>query len=257
MNAMWTDGSWSDPHRGVRPGSQAMELVVLTGAGVSAESGVPTFRGLGGVWQRHRPEDLATPQAFQRDPELVWRWYDHRRQLIAHCRPNAAHYTLAEMERVLGERFTLITQNVDGLHREAGNQRILYLHGDIWYVRCTHCDYRAQDRRVPLPEIPPRCPRCGALLRPDVVWFGEMLDVPTLTAAREAARRAAILLVVGTSAVVQPAASLPLETRHAGGRVIEFNLEPTPLTSVVDETVLGPAGETLPRWWRAYQAGRG
>ncbi len=230
-----------------------MKLVALTGAGVSAESGVPTFRGEDGLWRRYRPEELATPEAFYRDPELVWTWYDQRRQAIAQCRPNAAHRTLAEMEAALGEEFALITQNVDGLHREAGNQRVFYLHGDIWYVRCTECTYRAEDRRVPLPEIPPRCPRCEGLLRPDVVWFGEMLDPRVLAEAREAARQAEVLLVIGTSAVVQPAASIPLETRRAGGRVIEFNIEPTPLTSLADETVPGPAGETLPAWWEAHR----
>ncbi|HHB91008.1 MAG TPA: NAD-dependent deacylase [Anaerolineae bacterium] len=230
------------------------KIAVLTGAGVSKGSGVPTFRdGADSLWRNYNPQDLATPEAFARNPRLVWEFYDWRRQMMANARPNPAHLTLAAMEKALPD-FTLVTQNIDGLHREAGNRRILYLHGDIWYVRCTECDYRSEDRRVPLPELPPTCPRCAAWLRPDVVWFGEALDPVTLHRAEQAFSQADIALVVGTSAVVYPAAMLPHYTRERGGRIIEFNMARTPLSPYADETILGPSEETLPAWWEAFQA---
>ena len=227
--------------------AQLGRVVVLTGAGVSAESGVPTFRGQGGLWRTYRAEDLATPEAFARDPALVWAWYDWRRQLVAACQPNAAHVTLAAMEAALPD-FTLITQNVDGLHERAGSRHALRLHGSLWGVRCVREGTRRDNFDVPLKELPPRC-ACGALERPDVVWFGETLDRGVITAALRAARHADLMLVVGTSALVQPAASLPLVTLEAGGRVLEFNVARTPLSDYADAVMLGPAAETLPRWW--------
>jgi NAD-dependent deacetylase len=224
-------------------------VAVLTGAGVSAESGVPTFRGEGGLWRNFRPEQLATPEAFRRDPALVWEWYDWRRGLIDSCAPNAAHATLAEMEAALPD-LTLITQNVDGLHQAAGSRNVLELHGDIWRMRCTGCGRVSEDRRVPLPEIPPRCPECGALLRPDVVWFGESLPLEVLDAAWAAAARCRLMLVVGTSAVVQPAASLPIVALRNGARLVEVNPAETPLSAHAHETLRGPAAEVLPEWWR-------
>src|SRR5260370_1133383 len=152
---------------------QANSVAVLTGAGVSAESGVPTFRGVNGLWKQYRAEDLATPEAFDRDPRLVWEWYDWRRCLIANAKPNAGHYALAELERQVPS-FTLITQNVDDLHDTAGSRNILKVHGSIWIVRCTSCGKERVDRTAPLPDLPPRC-ECGSLLRPGVVWFGEPL----------------------------------------------------------------------------------
>ena len=223
----------------------ARRVAVLSGAGISAESGVPTFRGPGGLWQNHRPEDLATPEAFARDPELVWRWYNWRRGLIAACRPNPAHHALAALEG-RGVELTLITQNVDGLHRLAGSHNLLEIHGSIWRVRCTSCAHAGEDRDPDLPA-PPACPQCGGLLRPDVVWFGESLDPDLLARAWGAAERAEVMLVVGTSAVVQPAASLAEVAGRAGATVIEVNLEPTPNTGRVDISLLGPAGEILPR----------
>jgi NAD-dependent deacetylase len=225
-------------------------LAVLTGAGVSAESGVPTFRGAGGLWHNYRAVDLATPQAFHRDPKLVWEFYAWRRQVVAHCQPNPAHQTLAEMERRLPD-VTLITQNVDGLHQRAGSQRVITLHGDLWRVRCTRCDYHGEDHRVPLPELPPRCPLCNHLLRPDVVWFGEGLPRDALQAALETASRAELMLIVGTSAMVEPAASLPLLAKQNGATLIEVNPEETPLSPHVDEVLRGPAGQMLPQWWQA------
>ena len=186
--------------------ADANSIVVLTGAGISAESGVPTFRGDGGLWRNFRPEDLATPEAFERDPLLVWEWYDWRRQLIAGVQPNAGHKALARLERAKPD-FTLVTQNVDGLHDRAGSYRVLKLHGDIWRLRCTDCGADWPERRAPLPKLPPKC-RCGAMARPGVVWFGEALPAGIMLEAQHATESAEVLLVVGTSAVVYPAASL-------------------------------------------------
>ena len=167
-------------------------VVVLTGAGISAESGVPTFRGEQGLWRSFRPQELATPEAFHHDPTLVWEWYDWRRSLINSCEPNEAHRALAEMESALSD-FCLITQNVDGLHQQTGSRTVLELHGNIWRTRCLGCDRVAEDHRVPLPELPPACSQCGALLRPDVVWFGESLPQDVLEAAWTAAARCRLL----------------------------------------------------------------
>jgi NAD-dependent deacetylase len=226
-------------------------IAVLTGAGISAESGVPTFRGPGGLWRSYRAEDLATPQAFRRDPELVWQWYAWRRSVVGTCQPNAAHRTLAEMERSL-DNLVLVTQNVDGLHRLAGSRRVLELHGDIWRLRCTaECRPPWQDRRDPLPEIPPLCPACGSLARPDVVWFGEALPGAVLSAAMDASRRCHVMLVIGTSALVQPAASLPLLALDNGAHLVEINPQVTPLSHLAGEVLREPAAQALPRWWAA------
>ncbi len=222
----------------------AESVVVLTGAGISAESGVPTFRGEGGLWRRFRAEDLATPEAFGRDPKLVWEWYDWRRSVVAEVRPNPGHYALARLqEGRVG--FSLITQNVDGLHDLAGSIGPLKLHGDIWEVRCTRCSFKGVNREVPLPEIPPRC-GCGALLRPDIVWFGESLPAGVIEAAWNLSEQADLFLVVGTSALVQPAASLPLAAKRCGARLVEINPDRTPITPQADIHLSGPAGEILP-----------
>ena len=229
-------------------------IAVLTGAGISAESGVPTFRGKDGLWRNYRAEDLATPGAFRRDPQLVWEWYAWRRGLIGACEPNAAHHTLVEMESRFDE-FALITQNVDGLHKLAGSQDVLELHGNIWGMRCTAgCRPTWEDRTVPLATIPPRCPSCGALARPDVVWFGESLPADVLDAAFSAAQTCQVMLVIGTSALVNPAASLPLVALQRGAYVVEFNPQPTPLSDLVDEIVRQPAADALPGWWHAWQS---
>ncbi len=226
-------------------------LAVLTGAGISAESGVPTFRGEEGLWRNFRPEELATLAAFRRDPALVWEWYEWRRGLIGGCQPNAAHHTLAEMERAI-PRFTLITQNVDGLHRLAGNRRVVELHGNIWQVRCTREGTVTEWRDHPLLKIPPRC-KCGALLRPNVVWFGESLPPEALQAAFDAACSCQVMLVIGTSGVVEPAASLPRVAKQSGAWVIEINVETTPISRYTDETILGPAAIKSPRLWARWQ----
>jgi NAD-dependent deacetylase len=221
----------------------ANRVVVLTGAGISAESGVPTFRGKDGLWRRYRAEDLATPEAFGRDPRLVWEWYDWRRTIIAQCSPNPGHAVLAAWEKAFPS-FTLITQNVDGLHPRAGSVKILELHGNIWKVRCTEEHTVSDNREVPLRRIPPLCPVCGAPLRPHIVWFGESLDPAIIDLAFTASSSCEVMVVVGTSAVVHPAASLPFAAAEAGAAVIEINPDPTPL--IADVSLRGPAGEILP-----------
>lgn len=224
---------------------QARRVAVLTGAGISAESGVPTFRGAGGLWKNFRAEDLATPQAFARDPKVVWEWYDWRRQLLAKVEPNAGHFALAALEGRMAGAFTLVTQNVDGLHDRAGSRNVLKVHGDIWDVRCLDCGRTVRDERAPLPELPPRCD-CGGTLRPGVVWFGEALPRDVFEAAQSAMEECEVLLVVGTSAVVYPAAGLAPLARGHGARVIEVNLEETPVSGAVDAALRGKSGEILP-----------
>jgi NAD-dependent deacetylase len=233
--------------------AEVSRVVVLTGAGVSEESGVPTFRGPGGLWRQFRPEDLATPEAFAHDPRLVWEWYNWRREKIAAVEPNPAHRALAELEARLpagaatpGRSFTLVTQNVDDLHERAGSRAVLHLHGEIWRLRCTGCGREDYDRRVPLDPLPPVC-ACGGLLRPAVVWFGEALAPDTWDAAVGAAQACELVLVVGTSALVYPAASLPAIALQAGARLIEVNRDPTPLTPRADVSLQGKAGDLLPQ----------
>ncbi len=221
----------------------ARSVAALTGAGVSDESGVPTFRGAGGYWKNHRAEDVATPTAFRRDPALVWEFYNYRRDLLAGVEPNAGHRALAELES-LGARFTLVTQNVDGLHARAGSARLLELHGNIWVVRCTGCRGEHTSREA-LGALP-RCTACGALLRPGVVWFGEPLPPGVWEQAERAVAESDCLLVVGTSAVVQPAASLAWRAAQAGSRVIEINTEPTPARDIAALGLYGQAGVILP-----------
>jgi NAD-dependent deacetylase len=223
-------------------------LVVLTGAGISAESGIPTFRGDHGLWREFRAEALATPEAFQKDPELVWEFYDWRRQIVTCCSPNPAYQILIQIEQSI-QSFNVITQNVDGFHALAGNKHVIELHGSLWDLKCTTCGSKWRDLQVPLPQLPPQCPTCNGLARPDVVWFGESLDPLKLSNAHRSATNARTMLVIGTSALVQPASLIPLLAKDAGARVIEFNLEPTTLTPYVDENILGPVGQTLPAWW--------
>jgi NAD-dependent deacetylase len=224
---------------------KSSSVAVLTGAGISAESGIPTFRGEDGLWKNYRPEELATPEAFARDPRLVWEWYNWRREIISRAKPNPGHHALVRLE-IAKRTFTLITQNVDGLHDLAGNGRILKLHGDIWRMRCTTCGGNWPDRRATLPKLPPHC-GCGGLARPAVVWFGEPLPEGMMQEAEHAAREAEVFLVVGTSAVVYPAAGLIPLARQAGARVIEINLQPTPYSEMAHCPLEGPAGELLPQ----------
>jgi NAD-dependent deacetylase len=233
--------------RTLRHGSvQAPKLVALTGAGVSQESGLRTFRDAQtGLWAQYRPEDLASPEAFRRDPKLIWDWYAWRREAVKGVRPNPGHYALAEMERRLPD-FTLVTQNVDGLHHMAGSQNVLELHGNIQRVRCADC-YRFAGSWEDDPESVPLCPACGGLLRPDVIWFGETLPRDQLEAAVRAARSCDVFFSIGTSGVVQPAASLAFAAHNRGAVVVEINAEATPLTSKADYVLHGKSGEILPR----------
>ncbi|HNM37627.1 MAG TPA: NAD-dependent deacylase [Anaerolineales bacterium] len=225
--------------------TSATRVVVLTGAGVSQESGLRTFRDAQtGLWARYKPEDLASPEAFARDPKLVWDWYAWRREAIKGVRPNPGHYALVEMEKRIPQ-FTLITQNVDGLHRFAGNQNVLELHGNIQKVRCSECRTFTEEWGDEMEGVP-TCSVCGGLLRPDVVWFGETLPRAELEAAVTASRAAQVYFSIGTSGVVQPAASLAHAARNNGSVVIEINAEPTPLTPKVDFAFHGKSGEILP-----------
>ena len=248
--------------------ASARRILILTGAGVSAESGVPTFRGPEGLWKSHRPEALATPEAFQADPRLVWEWYGWRRERVGACRPNAAHAAIARLT-LRNPDARLVTQNVDGLHElaleEAASEELspgdsaapnlphralpIRLHGSLFRARCTGCDVRTPDR-APVDATSeatlPRCGKCGAMLRPDVVWFGEGLDPEILREATESAETAEVCLVVGTSGLVHPAASLPLLTKESGGVVVEVNPESTPLTEIAVASIRGRAGQLLP-----------
>jgi NAD-dependent deacetylase len=226
---------------------RAQRVAVLTGAGVSAESGVATFRGAGGLWEGHRVEEVATPEAFRRDPLLVWRFYNLRRANLRTVGPNPGHRALAALEQRWGsERFTLITQNIDGLHRAAGSRNVLEVHGSLARVRCSGCGVVEDRAAAELPELP-RCEACGQLLRPDVVWFGEMLPPDVWRKAAEATATCQCFLVVGTSALVYPAAGLIQAARDVEAGVIEVNLEATPARSAADVSLYGPSGQVLPR----------
>ena len=217
-------------------------MVALTGAGISKESNVPTFRGKDGLWKNYDPMQLATPSAFESNPELVWEWYSWRQNLIANCNPNPAHTTLAKWEKA-GILKTLITQNVDGLHRRAGSEKILEVHGDLWAVKCEVCYHR--DRLFSPAEGIPLCPECDSPLRPDVVWFGESLDSSIILQVYEELEKADVCIVIGTSALAQPAASFPIIVKQHQGILIEVNVEQTPLTSITDIHLNGKAGEIL------------
>lgn len=216
------------------------KVAVLTGAGVSAESGIPTFRSNGGWWRQHRFEDLATPEGFARDPKFVWTWYEERRRAIAAARPNAGHEALVEIEKRVAA-FTLITQNVDGLHDLAGSKNVIKLHGDIWTLRCMKCGKERVDRSE-LNDLPPYC-ACGGMLRPGVVWFGEMLPEGAMERATAAVREADVLIVAGTSAQVYPAAGLIPMART----VIEINPEATAFSDDVTYSLRGTSAGILPQ----------
>ncbi len=225
--------------------ARADHVVAFTGAGISAESGVPTFRGEDGIWKKMRPEELASMEGFLANPALVSEWYRHRRTIIRSVQPNAGPRALVEMEKVF-PRLTVITQNIDNLHRRAGSSTVVELHGNIERNYCLRCGTRYGEGELPLPEDVPSCARCGGLIRPDVVWFGEMLPEDAWENALRACGSADLLISIGTSAVVYPAASLPLAAKRAGGFLVEVNPEPTPLTPSVDEYIPGPAGSILP-----------
>ncbi|HET6674333.1 MAG TPA: NAD-dependent deacylase [Nitrospiraceae bacterium] len=228
--------------------ASARSITVMSGAGISADSGIPTFRGADGLWRTFRAEDLATPEAFARDPRLVWEWYDWRRGLIAACRPNPAHDAIAQLERRSPD-FWLITQNVDGLHREAGSQKLSEIHGNIWMVRCTGCGRVAENREVPLTLLP-ACRDCRALLRPHIVWFGESLNPDDLEQCEAALESCDLCLVIGTSGVVYPAAGFAALAKQHGAYVAEINLDPTPNSDLVDAAIRGRAKDIVPELLR-------
>jgi NAD-dependent deacetylase len=232
--------------------AQVRRVTVLTGAGVSAESGIPTFRDAQtGLWSRFDPRQLASPEGFRADPTLVWRWYAARRERVRAAHPNPAHFALAAAQARY-ERFTLITQNVDGLHERAGSTEVLELHGNILRSRCLdECGVVIGSPELLPPGEPPRCPGCGAVLRPDVVWFGEMLDPAVLDRAERAAASAEAMLVVGTSGLVYPAAGLPLLARRHGGTIVVVNPDESDLDSIAEVCVRAPAGDALPQLFAA------
>lgn len=219
-------------------------LLVITGAGISNESGIPTFRGSDGLWKNYRAEELATPYAFEHDPETVWRWYDWRRGIIGKAEPNPGHFAIKELEDRF-EDFLLITQNVDGLHGRTGIKKMVEIHGNLWRVRCTKDGSTSMLMDVPLQEIPPRC-QCGKLLRPDVVWFGESLSRAALEQSYHALEMCDTLIVAGTSGAVYPVASFPQQVKSREGSVVEINTEETPISQIADISLYGKSGEILP-----------
>lgn len=222
---------------------RAKNVAVLTGAGVSAESGVPTFRDPGGIWEKFRPEQLANFEAFMSDPDFVWRWYQHRREIMREVTPNAGHYALAEMENIF-DNFELITQNIDNLHHRAGSKKVTELHGNIERNYCIKCRTFYTDIDISEKKVL-KCVKCGGLVRPDVVWFGEMLPVKALTAAEESAATSDVFFTIGTSAEVYPAAMLPIIAKRAGAYVVEINTNPTAISNELDELLRGKSGDIL------------
>jgi NAD-dependent protein deacetylase/lipoamidase len=225
--------------------TEATHITIFTGAGISAESGVPTFRSPDGIWARFKPEELANINAFMANPERVWEWYEHRRTVVAEAKPNPGHYAIVEFEELF-DRVDVITQNVDGLHARAGSKRIYELHGSLHAHRCLECSspYTLSTKEQGIP----RCPACGGLIRPGVVWFGEDLPRDIWQQAEEATRACDLFLSVGTSTVVYPAAQLPFLALSLGKQVIEINPEATDLTRHADVVLEGAAGEVLPRF---------
>jgi len=232
---------------------QAQRVAAFTGAGISAESGVPTFRGADGLWSKFRPEELANMDAFMRNPELVWEWYAHRKRVIAEVQPNAGHYALAQLEEIFPQ-FAVITQNIDNLHQRAGSTAVYELHGNIERNYCMECGKTAGNDEVLAAPGVPRCRACGGMIRPDVVWFGEMLPEDAWDLSVRAAKSSDVFLSIGTSAVVYPAASLPLLARDHGACLVEINPERTPLTESADEFLQGLAGVVLPALVQALEA---
>lgn len=225
--------------------ASADRVTVLTGAGVSAESGVPTFRDAQtGLWAKYKPEDLATPRAFQRNPRLVWEWYAWRRKLVAEAKPNAAHLAIVEMEKLFPQ-FGLVTQNVDGLHQRAGSGKVIELHGNLTRTKCFD-EGTIISNWNDTGDVPPKCPNCGGLLRPDVVWFEESMPEPEMDMAARASTDCEVFLSIGTSTVVYPAAALPTTALNSGATVVEINPQQTPFTSQAHYALAGPAGVVLP-----------
>ncbi len=226
----------------------AKKITVLTGAGISKASGIPTFRGKDGLWSKYSPSELATYQAFTKNPKLVWQWYNYRRQIIKSAKPNAAHHAISELEQIFKYNFTLITQNIDSLHIQAGNKNILELHGNIFETKCLICERIYFDDTIyEDDELPPKCKFCDGKVRPNVVWFGENLDRDILDQAMAASAQCDVFLCIGTSGVVQPAASLPKIASDIRAFVVEINTEYSGISIYSDETLIGKAEEILPQ----------
>jgi NAD-dependent deacetylase len=236
----------------------AERLVVFTGAGVSRESGLPTFRDAQeGLWARYDPQELASVEGFRRNPELVWEWYRYRRDLCRAAQPNPGHRAIAELEELV-PHVVVITQNIDDLHRRAGSSDIIELHGNIFRYKCLDADHPVDPEVAERADrVPPRCPTCGGLVRPDVVWFGEYLPGGAFERALEESRRCDVMLVVGTSGVVQPAALLPYEAAGHGATVIEVNPRPSELTHLADIFLQAPSGEVLPKVVESVRRAKG
>lgn len=224
----------------------AHHFLVLTGAGISAESGIPTFRDAQtGLWAHYQPLDLAIPEAFQRNPRLVWEWYAWRREVVLHAQPNPGHFALATMEKIVPS-FHLITQNVDNLHHIAGTRQLIEFHGNIFQTKCSFENIIVESW-LDTGEVPPRCPYCNHYLRPNVVWFGESIPNKTLEQVFDLVQRCEVFFSIGTSSLVEPAASLPLLARKHGSMIVEVNIQPTPLTYLTDFFLKGPSGVLLPK----------
>jgi len=234
--------------------TKCTRVVALTGAGISAESGVPTFRGKEGLWGKFRAEELATMDAFLANPTIVWEWYNWRRKLIGEVKSNPGHEALAHMG-LLFDQFTLVTQNVDGLHRLAGSKDVLELHGNINRNKCVQCNRPFPDSDVS-PDDLPTCQTCGGKIRPDVVWFGEMLPEGVIEEAFRFSEQAHLFFSIGTSAIVHPAASLPVTAKRCGATLVEINPEPTALSELADYRFAAPAGECLPELLAAFRERR-
>ncbi len=232
---------------------KSCRLVVLTGAGISAESGVPTFRGEGGIWQKYNPQELANFDAFMQNPERVWEWYALRRRIVLEVEPNPGHFAIAELEKRF-PHFWLITQNVDGLHQKAGNRNIVELHGNMMNSRCVTCGKKKIGNHFSETSGISYC-ECGELMRPDVIWFGEMIPENVLRKSWQASEESDVFLTIGTSGLVEPAASLPMHALHFGAYVVEINIERTLFSRHAHEVVLGPAGTVLPALLNAMETG--
>ncbi len=231
---------------------QSASVLFFTGAGISAESGISTFRGKDGLWNKLKPEELANFNAFLKNPDRVWEWYQYRRKIIRNSRPNPAHKAIAEMEGYF-EEVVVVTQNIDNLHRRAGSSEIYELHGNIERNYCIKCRKRYDSPNLGFDDKVPKCSECGGLIRPDVVWFGEMLPQDVFTSAENAAAKCDICFVVGTSAVVYPAAYIPVTAKNSGAYVVEINIEPTEISSSVNYSIMGKAGEILPQILKAVK----
>lgn len=230
--------------------STAQNIVFFTGAGISAESGIETFRGKGGIWTKLKPEELANFNAFMKNPDLVWEWYQYRRKIIDETKPNAGHTTIAEFENHFSN-VSVVTQNVDNLHIRAGSKTVYELHGNIERNYCINCNTFYTSKDFSYEGKVPHC-KCGGLIRPDIVWFGEMLPQNVFASAENDARDSEIIFVVGTSAVVYPAAYIPIDAQRSGAYLVEINLEKTELSSIADESYFGKSGEILPQLLNEY-----